>query len=185
MLTAALFDITQQNLLTPDPTNILFSVQTGEARSRGFEVEARGNITREFEIVGGYTRFNPKVTASNSGDVGNYLPNVSIEQAALWGKYTWYDGAMAGFGIGAGVRYTGERYGDAANTIYIPPYTLVDAAISYDFGYRDPQLKGWSAQLNVSNLFNKYYVTNCATGLAYCGLGAGRTVLLSVKYAWK
>jgi iron complex outermembrane receptor protein len=185
LLTAALFDITQQNVLTADPNNNLFNIQTGEARSRGVEFEARGNVTREFEIIGGYSRFNPKVTSSNNGDVGNYLPYVAIEQASLWGKYTWYDGPVAGLGLGAGVRYVGKSYGDAANTITITPYTLYDAAISYDFAYRSPSLKGLTAQLNATNLFDKYYVSNCFSGLPYCGLGQGRTVLLTLKYAWK
>ena len=35
MLTAAIFEITQKNVLTADPTNVIFSVQTGEVRVRG------------------------------------------------------------------------------------------------------------------------------------------------------
>jgi iron complex outermembrane recepter protein len=184
MLTAAVFEVTQQNVLTADPGNINFSVQTGEARVRGFELEARGNVTRELEIVGGYTKYDPRVTKSNDGFVGNYLVNTALEQAALWAKYTWYDGPIAGLGIGGGVRYVGESYGDAANTILIPNYTLFDAAVSFDFKYLRPDLKGWSAQVNATNLTNKYYVSSCVTGLAYCGLGAARTVLGTIKYAW-
>lgn len=45
-------------------------------------------------------------------------------------------------------------------------------------------LKGWSAQINATNLTNKYYVASCLTGLPYCGLGSARTVLGTVKYAW-
>ena len=41
MLTAALFDISQQNVLTADPANVFFSVQTDAVRVRGFELEAR------------------------------------------------------------------------------------------------------------------------------------------------
>ena len=33
-------------VLTADPTNVIFSVQTGEVRVRGIELEARGNVTR-------------------------------------------------------------------------------------------------------------------------------------------
>ena len=56
MLTAALFELTQQNVLTADPTNVIFSVQTGEVRVRGIELEARGNVTRELEIIGAYSK---------------------------------------------------------------------------------------------------------------------------------
>jgi iron complex outermembrane receptor protein len=184
MLTAAIFETTQQNVLTPDPTNIVFSVQTGEARVRGIELEARGNVTRELEIVGGYSKYDPRVTRSNDGFVGNYIVNTALQQASLWGKYTWYDGPVAGLGIGGGVRYVGESFGDNANTIRIPDYTLFDATISFDFRYLRPDLKGWSAQINATNLTNRYYVASCVTALAYCGLGAARTVLGTVRYAW-
>jgi iron complex outermembrane receptor protein len=184
MLTAAVFELTQQNVLTADPTNVFFSIQTGEVRVRGFEFEARGNVTKELEIVGGYNKYDPKVTRSNDGFVGNYLVNTALDQASLWAKYTWYDGPVAGLGIGGGVRYVGRSFGDAANTILIPDYTLFDATVSFDFKYLRPDLKGWSAQVNATNLTNRYYVSSCVTGLAYCGLGAARTVLGTVKYAW-
>ena len=184
MLTAAVFELTQQNVLTADPTNVIFSVQTGEVRVRGIELEARGNITRELEVIGAYSRYDPKVTKSNDGFVGNYLVNTSLDQAALWAKYTWYDGPVAGLGIGGGVRYVGKNYGDAANTIVIPEYTLFDATVSFDLKYLRPDLRGWSAQINATNLTNKYYVSSCLTALAYCGLGSARTVLGTLKYAW-
>jgi iron complex outermembrane receptor protein len=184
MLTAAVFELAQQNVLTADPTNVIFSVQTGEVRVRGIELEARGNVTRELEIVAGYSKYDPKVTKSNDGFVGNILVNTALDQAAVWAKYTWLDGPVAGLGIGGGVRYVGQSFGDAANRILIPNYTLFDATVSFDFKYLRPDLKGWSAQINATNLTNKYYVASCATALAYCGLGAARTVLGTVRYAW-
>ena len=45
---------------------------------------------------------------------------------------------LAGLGLGAGVRYVGDNYGDNFNTFVDPAYTLVDAAISYDFAYLRP-----------------------------------------------
>ncbi|WP_031335926.1 TonB-dependent siderophore receptor, partial [Rhodopseudomonas sp. B29] len=177
LLTAALFEINQKNVLTADPANVFFSVQTGAARVRGFEFEARGNVTRELQIVGGYSHFDPRVTAANDGTVGKYLTNTAKDQASLWAKYTWFSGPIAGLGLGAGVRYVGETYGDAANTLRIPSYTLFDAAISYDFAYLRPEMKGWTAQINAKNITDRYYVASCVTSTAYCGLGSARTVL--------
>jgi iron complex outermembrane receptor protein len=184
MLTAALFEINQNNILTADPANPFFNIQTDAARVRGFEFEARGNVTREFEIVGGYSHLDPRVTSSIDGNAGKYLQNTALEQASLWGKYTWYSGPLAGFGIGAGVRYVGESYGDAANSFVVPSYTLFDAAVSYDLAYARPDLKGWKAQITASNLTDRYYVASCLTGLAYCAMGTGRTVLGTLKYSW-
>ncbi len=185
MFTVSLFEIDKKDILTGSPLNPLFNVQTDAARVRGFEFEAKGNVTREFEIIAGYSHLDPRVTESIAGNAGKYLPSVPLQQASLWGKYTWHDGPVAGLGIGAGVRYVGENYGDSANTIFVPDYTLFDAVVSYDFSYLKPEMKGLSAQVNLTNIGDRYYVVSCATGLAYCSLGQGRTVLGTLRYAWK
>jgi iron complex outermembrane recepter protein len=184
MITAAAFEIRQKDVLTPNPINPLFSVQTDAVRVRGVELEVKGNLTREFEIVGGYAHLDPRVTTSIAGYAGKYMINTALDQASLWGKYTWYDGPLAGLGLGVGVRYVGDTYGDNFNTFVVPSYTLVDAAVSYDFGYMRPDLKGLKAQINVTNLFDHYYVASCFTGLPYCGFGNARTVLGTLKYNW-
>ncbi|MGB3044992.1 MAG: TonB-dependent siderophore receptor [Xanthobacteraceae bacterium] len=184
MLTAAYFDTRQNNVLTADPANPFFNTQTDAMRVRGFEFEAKGNITREFEIVAGYSHLDPKVTASIAGNVGKDMINTARDQASLWGKYTWHDGPLAGLGLGAGVRYVGDTFGDYANTLVVPAYTVVDAAISYDFGYLRPDLRGFTAQINARNLTDRYYVQSCFTGLPYCALGQGRTILGTLKYSW-
>jgi iron complex outermembrane recepter protein len=184
MLTAALFEINQQDVLTADPANPLFNTQTDAVRVRGFEFEAKGNITRELEITAGYAHLDPRVTASIAGYAGKYMMNTAQDQASLWGKYTWYDGPLAGLGLGAGVRYVGETYGDNFNTFVIPSYALIDASVSYDLAYARADWKGWKAQVNVTNLTDHFYVASCLTGLPYCGLGNGRTVLGTLKYSW-
>jgi len=186
LFTAAIFETVQQNVLTPDPVNICCNIQTGEARVRGAEIEIRGNLTRELEIIGGYSHLDPRVTKATDASVGRYLPNVALDQASLWGVYTWYNGPLAGFGAGAGVRYVGESYTYAfdGTVIKITPYTLFDAMVKYDFGYLRPDWRGIKAQINVTNLTDKYYVASCVTSLTYCGLGASRSVLLSLKYSF-
>ncbi|GAB1717562.1 MAG: TonB-dependent siderophore receptor [Nitrobacter sp.] len=184
MLSAALFEINQDNVLTADPVNPFLSTQTDAARARGFEFEARGNVTREFEIIAGYSHIDPRVTRSLAGNAGKYLQSTALDQASLWGKYTWYNGPLAGFGVGAGVRYVGDSYGDAGNTFVIPPYTLFDATLSYDLAYLRPDMKGWKMQVNATNLADRFYVQSCLTGLPYCAMGSGRTVLGTLKYSW-
>jgi iron complex outermembrane receptor protein len=184
MMTAALFDIRQKDVLTGDPNNFFVNVQTDAVRVRGVELELKGNLTREFEITAGYTHLDPRVTKSIAGYAGKYMMSTAQDQGSIWGKYTWFDGPLAGLGLGAGVRYVGETYGDNFNTFVIPSYALLDAAISYDFAYMRPDLKGLKAQVNVTNLTNHFYVASCLTGLPYCGLGNARTVLGTLKYAW-
>jgi iron complex outermembrane receptor protein len=183
MITTSVFDIIKKDILTASPINPFFSVQTDAVRVRGFEFEAKGNLSRELEFVLGYTHLDPKVTESIAGYAGKYMMNTALDQASAWAKYTWHVGPLAGFGIGGGVRFVGKTFGDNFNTFDVPSYTLIDATMSYDFSYAYPYLKGWSAQVNVTNLLDRYYVASCFTGLPYCGFGNGRNVLGTLKYA--
>ena len=76
-----------------------------------------------------------------------------------------------------------RKVSDDANKFDVPSYTVFDAAIRYDFGKANPKLEGLKAALNVSNLFDRKYVSTCiaATG---CYWGEGRTVYATLKYSW-
>ncbi len=183
LFTAALYDTTQQNVLTPDPAHPFFSVQLGEIKVKGFEFEASVSINDRLDIVAGYSRLDPRVTQTTGPNIGQNVANVALETASLWGMYTMRDGPFAGWGVGAGVRYVGISYADIMNTIEVSPYTLFDAAVTYDFSYLSRELRGLKFQLNATNLANRYYVTSCFD-LRYCSLGAERTILASLKYQW-
>jgi len=53
-VTAALFHITKENVLTSDPVDSNYQVAAGEARSRGFDISVAGNITPQWRVIGGY-----------------------------------------------------------------------------------------------------------------------------------
>lgn len=188
LLTGAVFDLTQQNVLTPDALNFRFNSQAGEARVRGLELEAKASLTDSLDIVASYAAMTSRFTKANANAagvsiVGNELPFVPRQQASVWLDYTIRTGEWAGLGLGAGVRYIGVSVGDNANLYRTPAVTLVDAAVRYDFGYRYPVLKGVDLALNATNLFDKTYVTTCiaATG---CFYGNRQTILATLRYRW-
>ena len=86
---------------------------------------------------------------------------------------------MAGFDLGAGVRYTEGIQADRENTREVPSYTLVDAALGYDFSHLG--IDGLSARVNANNLLDKEYVASCYS-LNYCYFGAERSVMATVTY---
>ncbi|MET0679165.1 MAG: TonB-dependent siderophore receptor [Bradyrhizobium sp.] len=184
LFTAAVFDTDQKNVLTLDPADPDFLTQTGAVNVKGVELEARISVNKELDLVAGYSRLAPRITASNDGTVGNYQPNVALDTASLWAMYTFRTGPLGGLGIGGGVRYVGNSYADAENLFEVPSSTIFDAAISYDFEYLRRDLKGLSARVNVTNIGDTYYVTNCF-GSNSCGLGIGRTVLGTLSYRWQ
>lgn len=183
LITAAIFQNTQQNIKTTDvATNT--TVQTGEVRVRGFELEGKASLTDNFDVITGYSYLEPIITSDgNTDNIGNDFQQVSRHLASAWGMYTWHEGWLAGFGLGAGVRYVGTQYAAADNKAKVPGFTLVDAAMTYDLKYFSPELEGAKLQLNALNLFDKYYVSTCQ-GATFCQLGASRTFLATLKYQW-
>ena len=73
LLTGAMFDLTRNNLVTPDLNNPLLSIQSGQARSRGAEIEARTSLTDHIDLVAAYTYLDTVYTRDNSGLQGKRL----------------------------------------------------------------------------------------------------------------
>ncbi|EWY41737.1 iron complex outermembrane recepter protein [Skermanella stibiiresistens SB22] len=183
LFTAAAFEITRSNLLTSDPQFPGFSVQSGEARSRGIELEARMAVTDELNIIGAYTFLDTEYTKDNDGREGLRLAAIPRHQASGWAMYQMPEGsALQGLGIGAGVRFTGKT-ANTANTFEVPSFTLVDASVTYDLGSLSPKLAGAEVSLNAKNLFNKEYVASCYYG-EWCAYGYERTVTAGLRYRW-
>ena len=77
----------------------------------------------------------------------------------------------------------GSTYGDAANLYSVPSFTLLDAAIGYDFGRKFAQLEGLSARLSATNLADKLYVASTSAPSA-AWYGSGRNINFSLHYTW-
>ena len=115
LLTAAAFQITQQNVTTTTQTaGVPIVAQTGEVRVRGVELEGKTSLTENFDLITGYSYLQPIIT-SDPLNVGNDLQQVSRQTASAWGMYTWHEGSLRGLGLGAGVRYIGSQYAAADN----------------------------------------------------------------------
>lgn len=156
-VTLAAFDIRKQNVETPDPVNPLFTVQTGEVTSRGFELNVGGEILPGWNVIGGYTYLDAFVSKDNTDIVGNKLANVPANQFSLWSTYEIQQGSLQGLGFGLGFFYVGNRPGDLDNTYILPSYFRTDAALYY-------RRNNWRVQLNVENLFNIDYFTSSTFG---------------------
>ncbi|MCE3028745.1 TonB-dependent siderophore receptor [Salinicola sp. DM10] len=178
LLTAAVYQIEQTNVLTTDPDNRLYSVATGEQRIRGLELELTADLTRELSMTAAYTVNDPEITQDNDGNAGNTPVNVSKHLASLWLDYAIDHGALRGIGLSAGARYVGSSWSDAANTRKNDAYTLVDAGLHYDFS---GELDGVRVGIDAHNLADRRYVV-CESG--YCYRGSGRSVLGSLSYHW-
>jgi iron complex outermembrane receptor protein len=183
VFTLSAFDIRQQNVVYYNASTG-FNEQQGEIHSRGVEFEARGNLTSNLELIAAVSLLDTEVSESGIASViGNRPQAVPRSYGSLWANYTIDTGALEGLSIGGGARFVGSSYSNDANTVKADGYTLLDAALRYDFGVKNPSLKGLQATLNVTNLLDKEYYSSCSSEY-YCQYGNGRTVLAGLRYKW-
>ncbi|MGA1809584.1 MULTISPECIES: TonB-dependent siderophore receptor [Sphingobium] len=188
-VTLGAYQITQQNMTTPDPTGTLCGtstclVQTGEGRVRGLEFESKATLPWGMAVIATATRMDSEVTKSNTvGQVGNELPQVPEWMASLFLNQTIEGGSLAGLGFGGGVRYTGKSYGDTANSLRIPDYTLFDLFIRYDLGKASGALEGMTFSINGRNIADKRYVATCSA-VSACYYGQGRSLTARLQFNW-
>ena len=184
LLTAAVYTLTQKNVsvTTTNSDNVSITSQTGEVKVKGLELEAVSDVTENLKVIAAYTLAKSEV--QDGAFKGNRLQLMPNQQASLWTDYTWHTGVLDGFGVGGGVRYTGNTYGDQANTELgkADAFTVFDAAVHYDLGRLDNSLKGASLALNATNLFDKDYISTCDS--FYCYYGDQRSVVASATYKW-
>ncbi|CCV03115.1 ferrichrome outer membrane transporter (fragment) [Mesorhizobium metallidurans STM 2683] len=147
-----------------------------EVRHRGLEIEANADLASGLSMTAAYTYLDAEIVRDDPLVIGNRPSLVPEHQASLWANYEIGHGMLEGLSVGAGVRYIGASFGDNANTVNVPGYTLVDAALRY-------KKNGWQAALNVSNLFDKTYYSTCYPGSG-CIYGEGRVIKgsLSMKF---
>ncbi|MCK0197174.1 TonB-dependent siderophore receptor [Ancylobacter sp. 6x-1] len=180
--TASVFQIDQEDGLVTDENNPFYQVQTGKVRGRGFELEAVANLGAGLKVRGAYSYLDIENTGGDPETVGLKLSGNPEHSFSAWADYEFQPGtALAGLGIGAGVRYIGSSFGNSLNTIENSAATLVDAKISYELEHLGTRFKGWSMQLNATNLLDDDYIT-CDAG--YCYKGQPRTLVAGLKYRW-
>ncbi|WP_128253152.1 TonB-dependent siderophore receptor [Falsirhodobacter deserti] len=174
---ATLFDIEQKNVSVRvlDPaTGAPTDRPRGKVRSKGLELEGVADLTDNWSLRAAYSYTDAE---TRSGDYVGLVPeNTPQDVASLWVDYTFGEGSrLDGFGLGGGVRYVGERFGDASNNFRMGDETLLDASVSYE-------REAFRASLTVQNLADEEYLANC--GLFGCTYGAGRTVVADLAYKW-
>jgi catecholate siderophore receptor len=151
-LSAAAYRLDRGNVAVPDPVNPSLTTLVDGQRTRGIELSASGNISRAWSVIGAYAYQDGEITRSISPTAlaGARLAQLPEHSFSLWNKYD----LSPSWGVGAGVIHRGELFTSTDNTVTLPGFTRVDAAIFYTINER------LHAQLNVENLLNtNYYVS--------------------------
>jgi catecholate siderophore receptor len=169
-LSAAAYRLNRGNVAVPDPVNPSVTTLVDGQRTEGVEFSASGNVSRVWSVIGAYAYQDGEITRSISATAlaGARLAQLPRHSFSLWNKYD----VSSAWGFGAGVIHRGEIFTSTDNTVTLPGFTRVDAAIFYTLNDR------LHAQLNVENLFDtKYYATaNSNTNISP---GSPRAIRLS------
>lgn len=144
--TIALFQLDRTNATTPDPANVLATINVGETRTRGAELALTGRIMPGWQTSAAYTFQDAQLRGNDFVALGQ----VPRHQLALWNRYDVNDR----FGVGLGIIHQSSQFAairTAANTTRLPGFTRVDAALFFKASDRV------DVQLNVENLFDTRY----------------------------
>jgi iron complex outermembrane receptor protein len=161
--TLAVYKIKQDKVLVPDPdpTHPFGQIQAGEEDVKGVEFEFVARFRERLSMNASYTYT----------DTDPVLFMVAKTKISGLVDYTFQDGALAGLGLGVGIRYLNDRNNDLFADESL---TIWDAILHYD-------TKSWRIAVNGSNLSDKTYVAQCSTA-TNCFFGAKRQVVGSVTY---
>lgn len=169
--TVALYQITQRNVVTKDPSDSagLRQVQTGEQQSRGLEVDLSGTIQSGWKVFANYTLNLVRITQSNNFAIGNRPANIPKLAANVWTSYELGHGLT----IGGGAFYVGDRFALEDNAVRLPSYVRLDAMLGY-------KGQAWEVGLNLNNLANRVYYES-ANNNNQIQPGTPRSAMLYVK----
>ena len=193
---ASIYQLTKENIPTVDPANPMYVTAIGQARSRGLELEAAGEILPGWRIIGGYSYIDCTITQDNGTQFGPSMqglrfPGIPYNSGSLWSTYEVQSGPLKKLKFGAGVvarsaeqayatQYLYDADGNALPSSYltekIPAFAIVNAMAAYPFQIGRVKL---TAQVNINNLFDTTYYSTVNTDMAMPG--APINVLASLK----
>lgn len=161
---AAVYDLREKNRINVPQPNVYD--QLGQTKTRGLELEARGSLGRDLDVIAHYTYT----------DLDRQIEGLPKNQASVWGKYRFAIAGVTGFSAGAGVRWMGS-FRDTSNDAIgprIPGVALLDLVLAYETAK-------WRYALNVNNATDKDYFSTCLSR-GDCWFGSRRNVVASATY---
>ncbi|WP_445289307.1 TonB-dependent receptor [Variovorax atrisoli] len=174
--TAAAYRIDKRNLLSRDPNDPSVTQQIGRQSSTGFELAFAAQPASGWTIDANvallrarYKDFNEVSAGAAVSRDGNVPIGVPERIANLWTTYRF----ASQWRVGAGLRYVGARFTNAANSGRLPSYTVADASLTYEHS------AALRFMLTIRNLANRSYAVSGSDSTWL--LRAPRTVQLTAR----
>jgi len=174
-VTAAVYHVTQDDILTRDPANPALTVQGGEQQAYGVEISLSAAVTDRFRIDASgallNSEFKTLIEAGGADRSGHRPPNVPEK---MFDVSAYYSLPVVPITLGATVRYDGDFYTSNANTYRVKSRTVVDAQASWRAPFGRVTVRG-------RNLFDTLYADWSGYGATQVYLGAPRSFDISLS----
>ncbi len=148
-LSAAVYQLDRTNVAIPDPLDPSVSILVDGQETRGIELGIAGQVTEAWSVFGGYAWQDGELTATASPTAldGATLAQLPEHKFSLWNRYQ----LTPAWGLGLGLMYQSDMYTSTDNTVTLPSFTRVDAAVFYSLSDRI------RAQVNIENVLDEEY----------------------------
>lgn len=178
--TVAAYHIVRKNLATRDPFDPQKTILVGQQSAQGIEFVVDAQLTKQLRAQANMAFVKPKfdnftevVKGKPVSRAGNTPNNTPRSIANLWLNYAFRPGWNASMGM----RRVSSVYGDNANTIKAPAYTLLDFGLDYT------QNKNLTFRANLRNATNKLYANNIThSRMFYLGEPRGFDVSIRLNF---
>ena len=176
-VSAAAFLLTRENAQIQVAPGVF--EQAGEAEVKGIELGVSGNITRQWQVFGGYTWMDSELVsgAYTNVNVGDPLANTPEHSFSLFSTYR----VTPKLSLGGGVYHVSDSFGGnqggaggGTNRVYAPAWTRVDLFASYDLNDTA------SLQLNVQNAGDEEYILR-TNGVHHADVAPARQAILTLN----
>ncbi len=171
----AVFQTTKFNERNTDPdsaaTQFLLS---GQRHVTGFEMDASGMLTPQWEIYGSYVWMpDAKIDATNIASQLGTRPGLTpIHSGTVWSTYQFTPELR----LGAGVNFRSEQTTAVVQNFSAPAFATLDLMGEYKFSER------YVLKVNVTNALDKLYADSLYTSFYLPGSGRNIQATMNIKF---
>lgn len=178
--TLAAYHLRKNKLITRDPAHPDQRLQIGQSSARGLEATLALTPAPRWRIEANAAllraRYDDFFEPGSGGALisrqGKVPPNVPERSASLW--LTW--SPLPHWSLMGGLRHTGRRHANNANTLTLPAYTLADLALRWE---PTPRL---TLTAHAHNLLDKHHFVSAYYSQTQWLHGPGRQLELTLHY---
>ncbi|HTU99607.1 MAG TPA: TonB-dependent receptor, partial [Luteitalea sp.] len=163
-------------------TNVIYTIdattvpptfnQDDKQKVTGAALGLVGRLNDNWDVMFNFALMNTENQSQNPAVAGRWLTLAPETSGSIWTTYR----TPIKLRIGGGLRYQGDAYVNAANTIVLPSATVVDAMAEY------PLRDSLVLRLNVYNLTDELYIRSINNNGGRYNPGPKRSALLSLGF---